>query len=119
VNDLPGAGTTSSSKQNFVTLLAPYMRRGDIAVIGESTAEALQRGLEKDLSVKGLFQTIKIDEPPRAGTLSILQQTIEVHSAQQDAEFIVPPEVLDLLLELSGTYYSTMAQPGRSVTVLK
>jgi len=119
VNDLPGAGTTSSSKQNFVTLLAPYMRRGDVTVIGESTAEALQRGLEKDLSVKGLFQTFKVGEPSRASTLAVLHHALEDAGRLHDLEFIMPPEVHDLLLDLSGTYYSTMSQPGRSVTVLR
>ncbi len=119
VNDLPGAGTTSSSKQNFATLLAPYMRRGDIAVIGESNAEAMRTGVEKDLSVKRLFQTVKIAEPDRATTLRVLRHSLGRLSKSHGVDFVMHPEVIDLLIELSGTYYATMAQPGRSVTVLK
>ncbi len=119
INDLPGAGTTSSNKQNFVTLLAPYLRRGDVTVIGESTAEALQRGLEKDLSAKQLFQTFKVQETTRAETLAILRLALDDSLRTHKRRITALPEVLDLLLDLSGTYYATMAQPGRSVTVLK
>ncbi|MEL6179080.1 MAG: AAA family ATPase, partial [Myxococcota bacterium] len=119
VNDLPGAGTTSSSKQNFVTLLAPYMRRGDITVIGESTSEALRTGIEKDLSIKRLFQNIKIDEPDRSMTLRVIRKQLDAMGQQSRVSLSAPAEVLDLLLDLSGTYYSTMAQPGRAVTVLR
>ncbi|MBH24884.1 MAG: hypothetical protein CMH57_10600 [Myxococcales bacterium] len=119
VNDLPGAGTTSSSKQNFVTLLAPYMRRGDITVVGESTSEALRTGIEKDLSIKRLFQNIKVDEPDRQTTLKVIRRQLEVLGEQSGVTLSAPAEVLDLLLDLSGTYYSTMAQPGRAVTVLR
>ncbi len=119
VNDLPGAGTTSSNKQNFVTLLAPYMRRGDITVIGESTAEALRTGIEKDLSIKRLFQNISVTEPDTVTVHQVVRQALRDQGRRHDAHFEAAPEVLELLIDLSGTYYSTMAQPGRSVTVLK
>ncbi len=119
INDLPGAGTTSSNKQNFVTLLAPYIRRGDVTIIGESTPEALRRGIEKDLSIKRLFQTLKI-EAPELGTLhKIVRQQLQFMATKADVQIQASSEVLEQLIDLSGTYYSTMAQPGRSVTVLR
>ena len=119
VNDLPGAGTTSSNKQNFVTLLAPYIRRGDITVIGESTAEALRRGIEKDLSVKRLFQNVHVGEPDLPTTHQTVRQCLGELGRRHGATLEASPEVLELLIDLSGTYYSTVAQPGRSITVLK
>ncbi len=119
VNDLPGAGTTSSNKQNFVTLLAPYMRRGDITVIGESTAEALRRGIERDLSVKRMFQLLPISEPDLPTTHQVVRASLAEMSLRHGVMLKASPDVIELLIDLSGTYYSTMAQPGRSITVLK
>lgn len=119
VNDLPSAGTTSSNKQNFVALLAPYMRRGEITVVGESSVEALRSGIDNDLSVVRLFSKVKVAEPDRPTVLRILRQVLAQASASNDVELTMAPDVLELLVELSGTYYSTMAQPGRSVTVLR
>ena len=119
VNDLPGAGTTSSNKQNFSTLLGPYMRRGDVTILGESTAEALRGGIEKDLSIKRMFQMVNIGEPDADGTKSIVKQSLQEMGTRARIDLKAAPEVLDLLIDLSGTYYATMAQPGRSVTVLR
>lgn len=119
VNDLPGAGTTSSNKQNFSTLLGPYMRRGDVTIIGESTADAMRGGIEKDLSVKRMFQTVNIGEPDTDATGRIVREALDDMGRRAGIELRAAPEVLDLLIDLSGTYYATMAQPGRSVTVLR
>lgn len=119
VNDLPGAGTTSSNKQNFVTLLAPYMRRGDITVIGESTAEGLRTGIDKDLSIKRLFRNIPVKVPDAPTILKVVRQSLAELGRRREVTLEAANEVLELLVELSGTYYSTMAQPGRSVTVLR
>jgi ATP-dependent Clp protease ATP-binding subunit ClpC len=119
INDLPGAGTTSSNKQNFSTLLAPYMRRGDVTIIGESTAEALRRGIETDLSVKGMFKLVNIGEPDGQSTSTIVRESLGEMGRRAGIKFVASPEVLALLIDLSGTYYATMAQPGRSVTVLR
>lgn len=119
INDLPGAGTTSSNKQNFSTLLGPYMRRGDVTVIGESTAEALRSGIEKDLSIKRMFQMVNISEPDEECTGRIVRESLDEMGRRAGIDLRAAPEVLDLLIDLSGTYYATMAQPGRSVTVLR
>jgi len=119
VNDLPGAGTTSSNKQNFVSLLSPYMRRGEITVVGESTAEALRSGIDNDLSVVRLFSKVKVDPPDRKAVLRVLRQYLGSVSETSGVKLSMASDVLELLVELSGTYYATMAQPGRSVTVLR
>ncbi len=118
VNDLGGAGTTSSNKANFGSLLSPYLRRGEVVVIGESTAEALQLGIGKDGALKRLFRTVAVTEPDEATMTRLLKRQLEALSVRAGVELVMSPEILDLVVELSGTYYSGHAQPGRSVTLM-
>ncbi len=119
INDLPAAGTTSSNKQNFVTLMAPYLRRADITIIGESTPEALRKGIEQDLSIKRLFQRLNIDAPDPPSVNRVVRRQLALLGERHRVTLRASSEVLEFLIDLSGTYYSTTAQPGRSVTVLK
>jgi ATP-dependent Clp protease ATP-binding subunit ClpC len=119
VNDLPGAGTTSSNKQNFVTLLGPYMRRGEVTVLGETSGEAMRQGLEKDLSIKRLFQVVPLDAPDAATVTRILERTLGEQSAKTKVRLSMGGEVMAQLVELSNTYAQAVSQPGRSVGLLK
>jgi ATP-dependent Clp protease ATP-binding subunit ClpC len=119
VNDIPGAGTTSSNKSNFAEMMAPYIRRGDITVIGESTPTALQNGLDKDGVLRRLFHHVTLEPPVDAAVPKLLRHRIGELATRAGVDIVVPQDALDTVIDLSGTYYSGMAQPGRSVMLLE
>jgi ATP-dependent Clp protease ATP-binding subunit ClpC len=119
VNDLPGAGTTSTNQQNFITLLGPHVRRGEVVIVGESNGEALRRGLEADPSIRRLFQTIPLEEPSREATRRIVARRLAALGEAAGVALEAAPEVLDLVMDLAGNYYGAQAQPGRSLTALQ
>jgi ATP-dependent Clp protease ATP-binding subunit ClpC len=118
INNLGNAGRTSNNEGNFASLMGSYIRRGEVTVIGETTPKGLQVGLEKDGALKRLFHYIQVGEPDAAAAMRILRHQVEELSQKSRVELVVPQESLDLVTDLARTYFSGMAEPGRSITLL-
>jgi ATP-dependent Clp protease ATP-binding subunit ClpC len=113
LQELAGVGTTSKSDLNVATMLAPYLERGEVAILGESTPEAFRTGLGILAPVRRLFHAIELPAADLAQTRNILQ------AVRDEARAEVPDPVLDRLGELADYYLSGSAQPGRTVGLLR
>jgi ATP-dependent Clp protease ATP-binding subunit ClpC len=113
LEDLATTGTTSKSDANVAAALAPALERGEIALLGESTAEAFRKGLGAVRSLRRLFHSIELKETGPADTRDILQ------AVAVEAGVEMPETVRERLLELADFYVAGTAQPGRSVGLLR
>jgi ATP-dependent Clp protease ATP-binding subunit ClpC len=113
LEELASVGVTSKSDMNVATALAPHIERGDVAIIGESTAESFRKGLGAIRSLRRLFHAVQVPSTDDEETRDILRAVAE------EAGMEVPDGVLDRLLELADFYSSGTAQPGRSVGLLR
>ena len=116
VNDLATAGTTSSNKANFLSMMSAAIRRGELVVVGEATPAELARGLERE--ARGLFQIVKVPEPDPSETAAIVEGVLAEAGRRAHIEIVVPAEVRELAGELGATYYGGLAEPGRSLRLL-
>jgi ATP-dependent Clp protease ATP-binding subunit ClpC len=113
LEELSDTGRSSQSDSNVATALAPYIERGEVAVLGESTPEAFRSGLGAVGSLRRLFHAIEVREPSTAQTRAVLQ------AVRDEAGAIVPEPVVDRLVELADFYLAGTAQPGRTVGLLR
>ncbi len=113
LEELASIGVTSKSDSNVATALAPHIERGEVAIIGESTAESFRKGLGANRSLRRLFHAVQVPPTEAEETRDILRQVAE------DAGVPVPDTVLDRLMELADFYSSGTVQPGRSVGLLR
>ncbi|HJT76477.1 MAG TPA: AAA family ATPase, partial [Gemmataceae bacterium] len=113
LQELTGVGTTSKSDLNVATMLAPYIERGEVTVLGESTPEAFRTGLGAILPLRRLFNTVETSPKNAADTRATLQ------AVRDEARADAPEAVLDRLMELADYYLSGAAQPGRAVGLLR
>jgi ATP-dependent Clp protease ATP-binding subunit ClpC len=113
LQELAGVGTTSKSDLNVATMLAPYIERGELTILGESTPEAFRTGLGAILPLRRLFQTVEVAPAGPAATRAILQ------AVRDEAGADLAEPVLDRLIELADYYLAGAAQPGRSVGLLR
>jgi ATP-dependent Clp protease ATP-binding subunit ClpC len=117
VPELVGAGTTSKNDAGFMSMLGPYLRRGDLVIAGEATAHAVQRGLER-AGQKGAFQLVHVGEPDAAAVARIVARRVEAVARRAGVAIVVPPEVQELIVGLAATYFTGLAEPGRSLRLL-
>jgi ATP-dependent Clp protease ATP-binding subunit ClpC len=113
LQELAGVGTTSKSDLNVATMLAPYIERGEVTVLGESTPEAFRTGLGAHLPLRRLFHPIEVPPADPATTRAILE------AVRDEAGADLTEAVLDRLVELADYYLAGAAQPGRSVGLLR
>jgi ATP-dependent Clp protease ATP-binding subunit ClpC len=113
LQELAGVGTTSKSDLNVATMLAPYIERGEVTILGESTPEAFRTGLGAILPLRRLFHAIEVP-PAEPATIRAILQAVRDEAGADMAE-----PVLDRLVELADYYLAGAAQPGRSVGLLR
>jgi ATP-dependent Clp protease ATP-binding subunit ClpC len=113
IEELAWMGTWAKSDANVASALAPFIERGDLSVLGESTVEGFRKGLGANRSLRRLFHTIELHPSDEKKTLEILR------AVAKEAGLHVPDEVLGRVNELAMYFGSGTVQPGRSVGLLR
>jgi len=62
-NDLLGAGAHSKSNESFADFFKPYLQRGDVRMVAETTQDGLKGGLNRDPGLLRLFKKVRISLP--------------------------------------------------------
>ena len=81
IHTVIGAGSAEGSI-DAASILKPPLSRGEIQVIGATTAEEYRKHVEKDAAFERRFQPVNIGEPNNDDTISIihgLQDRYEKH----------------------------------------
>src|SRR5262249_9741110 len=60
LEELAWMGTWAKSDASVASALAPHIERGDVAILGESTAEAFRKGLGAKGSLRRLFHAVEL-----------------------------------------------------------
>ena len=94
-------GGGSDDSQGAGQLLKPYITRGEIQLIGATTAEYVKHILP-DKAFASRFHEIKIDEPTKAATKEILIGLLPVETEFFNKE--IQMDLLDKVIELSNKY---------------
>ena len=102
----PGAGN----------ILKPALSRGEIQIIGTTTADEYRQHIEKDAALERRFQPVVIDEPKRAETLEILRGIANLYSDFHN--ITIDEDALCSAVDLSEKYISDRFQPDNAIDVL-
>ena len=113
IEELAWMGTWAKSDANVATAMAPFIERGDLVILGESTVEGFRKGLGANRSLRRLFHAIELQPADEKKTLDVLR------AVAKEAEANVPDAVLTRINELAGYFGSGAVQPGRSVGLLR
>jgi ATP-dependent Clp protease ATP-binding subunit ClpC len=113
LEELSQAGRSAQSDSNIATALAPHIERGEVVILGETTPEAFRTGLGAVGSLRRLFHVVEVRDASVQQTRAVLQ------AVRDEAGANVPDPVLDRLIELADFYLPGIAQPGRSVGLLR
>ncbi len=123
VNQLLEAGRASDTQRNFASMLAPYLERGEIAILGESTPEAFRRGLEREPPFRKLFQVIPVESMTHEAALAVLagvaRELAQEARERRGIELQVTDEAIALALDQGAAYFPGLARPGNGLKLLK
>jgi ATP-dependent Clp protease ATP-binding subunit ClpC len=113
LEELATIGASSKSDANVATALGPHLERGEITLVGESSAESFAKGLGAVRSLRRLFHAVQLSATSAEQTRTVLN-AVAAESATE-----IPQAVLDRLVEVADFYSAGTVEPGRSVGLLR
>jgi ATP-dependent Clp protease ATP-binding subunit ClpC len=114
IHTLLGAGGEGSS--DAANILKPALARGELRLIGATTADDYRLTFERDSALERRFTRIDVEEPTEHETLEILQglkARYEAHHA-----IAIEPEALSAAVELSQRYLPDQRLPDKAISLL-
>ncbi|WP_035438665.1 ATP-dependent Clp protease ATP-binding subunit [Atopobium sp. oral taxon 810] len=115
IHTVLGAGSAEGS-MDAASIMKPPLSRGEIQVIGATTAEEYRKHIEKDSAFERRFQPVYIGEPSISDTLEILsglRSSYEKHHHVRYTE-----KALNAAVTLSDRYIQDRFLPDKAIDVI-
>lgn len=115
IHTLIGAGGGNGA-MDAANILKPALARGELRTIGATTHDEYQKYFEKDKALVRRFQTVYIDEPSVADTVSILRGIQDKYEVYHKIDIL--DEALIAAAELSHRYISERKLPDKAIDLI-
>ena len=115
IHNVLGAGSAEGS-MDTASILKPPLSRGEIQVIGATTAEEYRKHIEKDSAFERRFQPINIGEPSAEDTLEILHGLRSRYEQHHHVRYT--EAALKAAVTLSDRYVQDRFLPDKAIDVI-
>ncbi|MCG2691701.1 ATP-dependent Clp protease ATP-binding subunit, partial [Microgenomates group bacterium] len=115
IHMIMGAGSASGA-MTAANILKPALARGDLNVIGATTADEFRQYIEKDPALERRFEPIKVDEPSRADSLKILKSVSAKLTKHHG--ITIDDQVIESAVDLSTRYVPDRFLPDKAIDLL-
>lgn len=115
IHTLVGAGKGEGA-MDAANILKPALARGELRAIGATTLNEYQKYFEKDKALERRFQTVLIDEPSMADSISILRGLKELYEAHHSVRIM--DEAVIAAVELSHRYITDRFLPDKAIDLI-
>ena len=115
IHTIIGAGSAEGSI-DAASILKPPLSRGEIQVIGATTAEEYRKRIEKDSALERRFQPVNIGEPTPEDTLEILHGLQEAYERHHHVKYT--EDALASAVTLSNRYVQDRFLPDKAIDII-
>jgi len=115
IHTLVGAGAAEGAI-DASNILKPALARGELQVIGATTADEYRKYIEKDAALERRFQPIYISEPTIEETIKILQGLRDKYEAHHKIK--ITDQALEAAARLSARYVSGRFLPDKAIDLV-
>ena len=115
IHTLVGAGAAEGAI-DASNILKPALARGELQVIGATTADEYRKYIEKDAALERRFQPIYISEPSIEETIKILQGLRDKYEAHHKIK--ITDQALEAAAHLSARYVSGRFLPDKAIDLV-
>ena len=112
IHTLVGAGKGEGA-MDAANILKPALARGELRSIGATTLDEYQKYFEKDKALERRFQTVMVDEPDTASSISILRGLKERYENHHQVR--IKDEAIIAAVELSNRYITDRFLPDKAI----
>ncbi|GEL20836.1 ATP-dependent Clp protease ATP-binding subunit [Pseudonocardia asaccharolytica] len=111
-----GAGAAEGGAMDAATVLKPALARGDLRLIGATTAVDYRRHIERDLALERRFEPVRIAEPSIAETITILRGLRRRYEQHHQVRITDP--ALVAAAQLSVRYLTDRFLPDKAIDLV-
>ena len=115
IHTLVGAGKGEGA-MDAANILKPALARGELRSIGATTLDEYQKYFEKDKALERRFQTVMVDEPDTASSISILRGLKERYENHHQVR--IKDEAIIAAVELSNRYITDRFLPDKTIDLM-
>ena len=115
IHTLVGAGKGEGA-MDAANILKPTLARGELRSIGATTLDEYQKYFEKDKALERRFQTVMVDEPDTASSISILRGLKERYENHHQVR--IKDEAIIAAVELSNRYITDRFLPDKAIDLM-
>jgi ATP-dependent Clp protease ATP-binding subunit ClpB len=115
IHTLVGAGK-SDGAMDAANILKPALARGELRAIGATTLNEYQKYFEQDKALERRFQTVLVDEPDEAATISILRGLKERYENHHKVR--IKDDALIAAVQLSTRYITDRFLPDKAIDLM-
>jgi len=115
IHTLVGAGAAEGAI-DASNILKPALARGELQVIGATTADEYRKYIEKDAALERRFQPIYISEPSIEETIKILHGLRDKYEAHHKIK--ITDQALEAAAHLSARYVSGRFLPDKAIDLV-
>ena len=112
---LVGAGSAGSSV-DAANILKPALSRGELQVIGATTANEYRKNIESDAALERRFQPIVVDQPSVEETIEILHGLRPNY--EEHHRLTISDEALEAAAKLSSRYVTERFLPDKAIDLV-
>ena len=116
IHTLVGAGADGSGAMDAANILKPALARGELRSIGATTLDEYQKYFEKDKALERRFQTVMVDEPDEASSISILRGLKERYENHHKVR--IKDEAIVAAVELSSRYITERFLTDKAIDLM-
>ncbi|HXK75841.1 MAG TPA: ATP-dependent chaperone ClpB [Bacteroidaceae bacterium] len=115
IHTLVGAGKGEGA-MDAANILKPALARGELRSIGATTLDEYQKYFEKDKALERRFQTVTVNEPDKASSISILRGLKERYETHHKVR--IKDDAIIAAVELSSRYISDRFLPDKAIDLM-
>lgn len=115
IHNIVGAGSAEGAI-DAANILKPLLARGEIQLIGATTADEYRRYIERDGALERRFQPIKIEEPDEAAAEKILFGLRDKYEAHHGIK--ISDNAIKEAVRLSVRYINDRRLPDKAIDVI-
>ena len=115
IHTLVGAGKGEGA-MDAANILKPALARGELRSIGATTLDEYQKYFEKDKALERRFQTVMVDEPDTAASISILRGLKERYENHHHVR--IQDDAIIAAVERSSRYITDRFLPDKAIDLM-
>ena len=111
-----GAGSAEGAPMDAASILKPALARGELRLIGATTAGEYRRHIEKDAALERRFEPVRVAEPTVPATIEILRGLRPRYETHHDVR--IDDAALVAAVELSARYVTDRFLPDKAIDLI-